>query len=270
MKNIGHNYLSCAYLDGTGDGSLLLSLNGIKDDLKHHVFQGHHYGPVRSNRLFSGDRLSLYDVVVLPGSAGENSPYPLILNDEAVRKLKSALEDGLVLITFCAASYYMLDNIFYQTRDGQIKIAKGLGLIEGAAKQAFHSKTRQDGKADLYRDYIEARLTSPHFDKPIHILNVNGPSFHLSEREKSLTDIFLNYADIDGAAGLIKRIGKGMIIALGVHPELSSSNSDRHGVLTFPRHDADRMHVLSLLRQLVLSHFSLENVPAPQVALTVG
>lgn len=254
------DFMRCAYLNEQG-----LSTNGIGTDLKSHVFNGHSYHPVTAD-IFNGQQLAAIDVLVLPGINGEHSPYPKMLNAENSNTLRTAIEKGMVLVTFCAASYYMFDKIFYETRDGQIKNTNGLGLIRGTAKQAFRHITRQNDRS-LSRDYIEAGITSPYFDGEHHLLNVNGPAFHLDRAEAEICLPFLNYTETMGAAAVIKQFGKGLIIALGVHPELSSLNSDHYKELQFPNHDIDRMVVLNALKEIIAQHFRSDAIVTRELVL---
>ncbi len=208
------------------------------------------------------EKVASCKILILPGNNTEDSPYPEFMNAERIETLRSAMEDdGLVLITFCAASYFMADRILYETKKGEIKERAGAGFIKGTATHAFRHCTRPSNPQNQLQDYIEANITSPMANIPMRILNVNGPAFHLDEEENS--EIFLKYVDTKGAAGVFKKIGLkgGMLVALGVHPELSSRNSDKKFSGLFNDHEEDRYALLHIIRNIIEDR----NIMLPQI-----
>lgn len=248
MTSNNHNApLRAAYLNEDG-----LSRNGIAEAMQDM------FGQVVLTRIGANEleykTLSRLDILMLPGNNTEHSPYPDFLPPHRIRELKMAMElHGLILLTTCAPSYFMFENIEYETREGLVKQRKGAGLIKGKATQAFHSLTRANGPPDLLKDYIQASITSPYFKGSAYVLNVNGPAFHLDASEQDTCNSFLNYEHVDGAAGIIKPFGKGLLITLGIHPELSSLNSDQKS-LSFSLHDRDRHVVLNVLGRIIKDH----------------
>lgn len=235
-----------AYLD-----ERLLSLNGLKDAFSHM----YPHASIKNIPIdtINTDDIKKFQIVVLPGCNGEDSPYPALLPQSRIDTLKNAMENnGLVLITFCAASYFMAEKIIYETKKGEIKERAGAGLIKGTASHAFRHITRPHNPEDGLQDYIQALLTSPMTDSSLKILNVNGPAFHLDKTERC--ESFLEYEDAQGAAGIIQQIGKGKLIALGVHPELSSKNSDKRFAGQFIEHESDRFILLNLIRNIIEDH----------------
>ena len=235
-----------AYLD-----ERLLSLNGLKDAFSH-MYPHASIKNIPVDAINNND-IKQFQIVVLPGCNGEDSPYPNLLTQSRIDTLKNAMmHDGLVLITFCAASYFMAEKIIYETRSGEIKERSGAGLIKGTASHAFRHITRPHNPQDGLQDYIQALLTSPMTHSSLKVLNVNGPAFHLNKTERC--ESFLEYEEAQGAAGIIQQIGKGKLIALGVHPELSSKNSDKRFAGQFVEHESDRFILLNLIRNIIEDH----------------
>lgn len=245
--HIMKSFKNISYLADQG-----LSLNGIHDALEY-MFPDATITPLSSDKLihnFKGQA----DLIVLPGSNSEQSPYPNLLPPDMLPGLFNAIEsEGLGLLTFCAASYYMMEQIEYETRDGEHKRKSGAGFIKGTAVMAFREITRGanlHGK-NILDEYIEAKLSLSNKSMDIHLLNVNGPALILDETELSLCHQFAHYADLSPphCAGLIKRIGKGFICALGVHPELTAQNSSSNYQDKFPKHERSRLGFLEFLRE---------------------
>ncbi|MDY0028780.1 MAG: hypothetical protein RBR86_02435 [Pseudobdellovibrionaceae bacterium] len=196
--------------------------------------------------------LSGFDMLILPGVCGEESPYPEILSDRKAGFIKQAVEqNGLIVLAFCAAAYYLCDRIEYTKRDNTTIKMDGLGWVEATAKHAFAHITRQsetpDKNPDKSKDYILAELNVENIAHPLRSLNINGPTLLLSEKEKGLSETFIKYASIEGAAGLVKSCGKGKLILLGVHPEFPLA----HQLLpeSFAAYSQDHTTLLEIIAQ---------------------
>lgn len=202
--------------------------------------------------------LEQYDVLVLPGTYGEDSVYPDVLTPQKADYLRQAVEQGLVLITFCAATYYMCNRIQYTKRSGERKDINGCGLIAGTAKQAFAHITRNSVGTPERADFILAKL-SLQDQWTIHALNINGPEISLDEQERRTCTPFMTYAATGGTAAVQKKIGKGLILAMGVHPELTTN----HPLLPphFSRHDDERWQILDHLADTITNHKDWGTVP---------
>lgn len=201
--------------------------------------------------------LENFDILVLPGIIDEDSPYPEILNPKKSEFVRQAVENGMVLMTFCAATYYMLDRIEYTKRNGEKKERSGCGLISGTARQAFAHVTRiKPGTTEL-DDYILAELRLK--DRwNIHALNINGPEIVLADQEHRTSTPFITYAATGGTAAIEKTIGKGLILAMGIHPELTT----HHPLLPahFSPHDNERWVILDHLSDRIKRHKGWKHV----------
>ncbi len=229
-----------------------LSLNGIEESLRF-MYPNARIKAVDPTDLVFILKYQKVDLLVFPGNNTEHSPYPQLLPPDTLAVLYDSIaENGLGLLTFCAASYYMMDSIEYETREGEIKRKNGAGFIKGLAVMAFHEKTRGRGKTgQILDDYVEARLNIPDLkSSEMHLLNINGPALITSFTESSLCDKFAFYYELEDwhCAALTKKIGKGFVCALGVHPELSARNSSANYQDKFPNHERDRFKFLKLLK----------------------
>lgn len=202
--------------------------------------------------------LKNYDIVILPGINDEDSVYPTLLPPHKMDILKNTIEqNGLILWTFCASSYYMFEEISYQKRDGTFKSRQGAGLIKGAARHGFNHITRKQLNASPWNDYVLARIKVDGHQELLRALNINGPTLLPSSAEDGLVHQFMKYKDTEGAAGVIKKMGRGMLIALGVHPELSPDHPSLPDA--YSEFEKDRWTILSLIKQKIIAHQSEHN-----------
>jgi len=203
-----------------------------------------------------------YDILILPGINDEDSCYPTLLPPEKMAVIKETIEqDGLILWTFCASSYYMFEEISYQKRNGDYKSRKGAGLIKGAARHGFNHITRRELNASPWNDYILAGIHVDGHQELLRVLNCNGPTFLPSPSEDKLIQQFIRYKDIEGAAGIMKKMGNGLLIALGVHPELSPYHPNLPS--GFGEFENDRWAVLCAIKEKIIGHLSKEILPLP-------
>jgi glutamine amidotransferase-like uncharacterized protein len=203
--------------------------------------------------------LKNYDILILPGINDEDSVYPTLLPAEKMKVLKDVIEQqGLILWTFCASSYFMFEEISYQKRSGLIKTRQGAGLVKGAARHGFNHITRRELNASPWNDYILAGIHVEGHHELLRSLNINGPTMMPATSEQRLVNQFMKYKDIHGAAGITKKIGKGLLIALGVHPELSPIHPSLPDAFT--EFERDRWTILSLIKEKIITHLLSQNL----------
>lgn len=165
--------------------------------------------------------LSRLDLLVLPGIDDETNHYTTIL-DGKIDILKDAIENhGLVLLTFCAASYFMFSRIKYLPRSGVPKERNGADLIKGEAIHAFSHITRQTLNASPWNDFVMAEVKSDDQPQGLKALNINGPTMLVDREQDPLAKTFMRYVAINGDAIVVKQMKRGGIIASGIHPEIS-------------------------------------------------
>jgi glutamine amidotransferase-like uncharacterized protein len=199
--------------------------------------------------------LKNYDLLVMPGIVGEDSPYPEILPKFKAEQVVSCMEEsGLVLWTSCAATYYCFEKMLYLKRNGQMKMMNGLGLIKGLAEgPAYQNVTRQSFEHSAHHDRVLAELSLADSDQIFRALDINGPALY--PHSESLVDSFLRYSNIPGqpVAGFTKKIGQGLILGLSSHPEFALN----HELLpqNFKLHEPSRLSFLTHIRDKLVTHW---------------
>lgn len=222
-----------------------------------------------------------YDLLVLPGIAGEHSPYPSRMGEKEKLSLKQAVEEkGMILWTDCAATYLMCNNIEYHASNGDCKKIQGLGFIDGVARGPVSGETIAPDPHNRFRDVVIKRVQY-NTDKTADICYGNGPGLFLSdtERNSEMVDVIGWYHNVDGApvAAMSKRIGHGLLISLGVlvqigpshiqGPPLSDSNDERHRSALFNHlstHDEQRMDFLNILLNTAMLHYQSKQLYQPR------
>lgn len=200
--------------------------------------------------------LKTYDLLVMPGIVGEDSPYPEILPAPTSDRILQAMEeDGLVMWTSCAATYYCFEKMIYLRRNGKFKHLDGLGLIKGEAiGPAYQNTTRKNFDASAHHDRVLAELTLADKSNIFRALDINGPALY--PQEDSLVDSFLRYSNIPNqpVAGFTKKVGKGLILGLSSHPEFTL----HHPLLPndFKLHEPSRLSFLTHIRDKLTLHWS--------------
>lgn len=199
--------------------------------------------------------MKAYDLLVMPGIVGEDSPYPDIFPlHKAEQILRNMEEDGLVLWTSCAATYYFFENLVYLRRNGQFKYLNGLGLIKGRAEgPAYSHLTRNDFSHSVHHDRVLAELAVTDSTRIFRALDINGPALY--PHADSLVDSFLRYSNVPSqpVAGFTKTVGKGLILGLSSHPEFSLI----HPLLPacFPQFEPSRLAFLAHIRDKITNHW---------------
>jgi len=75
-------------------------------------------------------------IIILPEIKGEESFYNRHINQETRVAIKSHVDNGAMLVTFCAASYWMGQVIMYSPGQGQTKFRKGEDVFNAVALNA--------------------------------------------------------------------------------------------------------------------------------------
>lgn len=199
--------------------------------------------------------LKNYDLLVMPGIIGENSPYPEILPQFKADQVISCMEEnGLVLWTSCAATYYCFEKMLYLKRNGQFKMMEGLGLIKGLASgPAYQNVTRKNFEHSSNHDRVLAELSLTNSNSIFRALDINGPALY--PHAESLVNSFLRYSNIPDqpVAGFTKKIGKGLILGLSSHPEFTLD----HPLLPndFQLHEPSRLSFLAHIKDRLVTHW---------------
>lgn len=196
-----------------------------------------------------------YDLLVLPGIVGEDSPYPQILSQHKSDQILDCMEEnGLVLWTSCAATYYLFEKLVYLKRNGQMKYLNGLGIIKGHAEgPAYRHQTRDSFAYSAQHDRVLAELALADKSQIFRALDINGPALY--PEPESLVDSFLRFSNIPDQpiAGFTKNVGQGLILGLSSHPEFALN----HPLLPrdFGLFEPSRHAFLTHIRDKITAHW---------------
>lgn len=227
---------------------------------------------IRSSILSAID-LTQYDMLVLPGSTGEVSPYPDILGELEIANIFEAVEEnGLVLWTDCSATYYMLNDIEYISSMGLKKTRLGLGRVDGKARGPVLGKGLEPSENARYAEVI-ARPVSYDIAGKTGIAEIcygNGPGLYLSaeERANPAVTVLATYADAPDApvAALTKKTGRGLLVNFGVliqiapdhiNGRFNNREAEEHRRYLFNRlsySDEHRCEFLALVFRMIRNH----------------
>jgi glutamine amidotransferase-like uncharacterized protein len=231
---------------------------------------------LRSVDLAKAD-LSRFDMLVLPGSVGEISPYPAILREEELDNLSHALHEGLIVWTDCSATYYMLNDIRYLSSNGEEKTRTGLGLIGGTALGPVEDRAMSPQEEHRFAEVVLRRIAfrDNGNQRLADVCYGNGPGLYLSEEELANpnTQVLARYDGVPQApvAGVTKKIGHGLLISLGVlvqiaphhmHGRFADDAAERHRLEMFnhlSRVDDHRISFLKLIINTINSHYKTLN-----------
>ena len=217
--------------------------------------------------------LSQFDMLVLPGCAGEVSPYPDIMTPDAIANMMTSVEHGMILWTDCAATYDVMSEIEFLSSKNERKTRQGLGLYKGMGKGPIEGPAIAPSPEDRFVDTVIRQIFYNCANDCNHTADLcygNGPGIYLSDEEMSNPDtrIIARYGHDDTfpAAAVTKKIGKGMILSLGVLVQIApehlrgnptDENIARHRTAIFNHlsgADLQRKHFLDMLFRMVEDH----------------
>lgn len=264
--------MKVAYLTGP-----TLAVSSIRIMLMDQYGRGNVH-EIHSSTLATTD-LSAYDMLVLPGSTGEVSPYPDLLGLDEITNIFDTVENnGLVLWTDCSATYYMLNDIEYISSMGLKKTRLGLGHVNGQARGPVRGKALPPSNNARYAE-VTVRSVSYGLDGKSGIAEIcygNGPGLYLSDEELSNPDVTVlaTYDDAPDTpvAALTKKMGRGLLVNFGVlvqiapqhiNGQFSDPEAEEHRRYLFNRlsqFDEGRLEFLSLVFKMIHAHSkSLKN-----------
>lgn len=193
------------------------------------VFKDATLTPITPDQL---DPVSLdgVDLLFMTGVTGEHSPYPDILPQgraDALRKW--AAQSGATIWMECAASYYAMEMIVYDSPTGVNKIRHGLGWLSGIARGPHYLQHKPEPEPESfprYSDTLTVPITYKHDNRTqlIEAAYCFSPLIYLDETMEENHDIDI-MAHFDGVAGnavalAVKPNGNGNIIVCGVLPTM--------------------------------------------------
>jgi len=171
------------------------------------------------------------DFFLLPGIAGEKSPYPRIMSpDKADMIRKKSEDDGMATWWDCAAGYWAKKEIIYTGENGKSKRRLGLGWVDATAKGPRPDKGLPPAKSGSYTDTTTVTVEY-YADGNTYQTDIgygNGAGFYLSDEEMKNPDveIFARYREPEEQpiAAMTKIMGHGMMASLGVLPQIKPAH----------------------------------------------
>ncbi len=171
------------------------------------------------------------DLLILPGIAGEVSPYPQMLPpNKADMLLKTAEDHGMTIWTDCAATYWSAREISYLGSDGKKRGRSGLGWIDAVAAGPLPGKALAADKNFRYADTTTVAIEYYKGGETLRtdICYGNSPALYLNEDEARNPDIEI-LARFDETpdkpvAAMTKTLGHGMLVSLGVLPQIKPAH----------------------------------------------
>ncbi|MFA7275588.1 MAG: hypothetical protein WC043_02160 [Pseudobdellovibrionaceae bacterium] len=241
-----------------------LAYYGMKHTLQQ-LFPGSPIEEVSSSVL-NIQKLTNYDLLIMPGINGEDSPYPTLITPARKQSLRYALKhNGLCLLTICAATYSLFDYMFYLKSDGTHKDMPGFGFVSGTSRgPAFAHITRAALPTNSKLNDIQlAGLYNAELNIPFHYhaLEFNGPALYPDDK---LAHVFLRHACVpeNPAAAIIKPYGKGLILGFGPHIEIPLTFFKMTSLwqmleaqkLDFSPHEPSRIALLDTIKHMITAH----------------
>lgn len=185
-------------------------------------------------------KISSYRMIVLPGTAGEDTPYPSLFPESRFEKIRRYIENGGVLLGICSGAWEMTDRFSYRFLSGQKRHFRGtIPLIDLRASGPV------DGGmvfGDDPTSLNDVRLLTLHFDHAgqnmkMPICYGNGPGFRIQDIPEKDYAILARYSP-QTAAIVARRLGDGIVIAQSPLLEIREEHipPERH-----QRHDFMRL-----------------------------
>ncbi len=213
--------------------------------LREH-FGERNVAPVTVEELSYTD-LSGDDLLFLPGIPGERSPYPKILTPLVQTRLLRELERGLIIWTDCAATYEMMATMKFRTSGGRILTRTGTGWLDGHADGPVEGCALPSSAGDRFQHVTLRQVfyrTQDGQQRVALSAYGNGPGIRLSPREIKNPDVAVigRYGESDDSpiATVTKKIGKGLLLSLGVLVQVSPYHVSAVANTNFRHADASK------------------------------
>jgi glutamine amidotransferase-like uncharacterized protein len=174
------------------------------------------------------------DLLFLTGVTGEHSPYPDILPPNKAEHLRQwSARTGATIWMDCAASYYAMDLIAYDSPTGIKKERPGLGWVSGIARGPHylqHHPHEDCDRTPRYCDTLTVPITYQDGDnkRTIEAAYCFSPLLYLDpdEPDNHDIDIMAHFKDVRGEAVAlaVKPNGDGNIVISGVLPTIQADD----------------------------------------------
>lgn len=181
--------------------------------------------PKRVDRHFflSPDWENSTDLIIIPG--GRDVPYHESLRGEPNKRIRAFVENGGSYLGICAGGYYASKQVIFE-EGGELEVIadRELAFFSGRAIGPAYGK-------NLFRyDSQEgARIAKVKWEGEEIPVYFNGGCYF----EGVASEVIATYADIEGnpAAIISCKVGKGLAVLSGVHPECTVEGDDSRKLL---------------------------------------
>jgi glutamine amidotransferase-like uncharacterized protein len=201
-------------------GSLIPSL---KSAFPHHALRKIGADDLRHGAL-DDEQAGL---LVLPGITGEVSLYPQTIGEDGLKRIRSFIEKKGVVLTICAATYFVCRETRYTPPWGPAKGRMSINhLFNAAAIGPLPSFARQATNDPKYGDVsvIPVQFKTDRGEwRDAHVCYGNGPALYPDPSEHHTSEILATFSgQNDNAPALIRKvIGKGAVYMSCIHPEIA-------------------------------------------------
>ncbi len=185
-------------------------------------------------RLYRVDQVELestqglmgYDIVVLPPSHGDVTPYEYFFNNKATNNICAYARKGAVA-AFCSGAYAVIGNFSYTYSDGMTKIYRGYAPLidipahgpEDADFQLRDGNGRfSDTRIMPVFNYVSGKPNK------IDLCYAGGPAFDAQALQGRADVRALSAFESGNISILARTIEKGIVIAFGSLPEIRAKH----------------------------------------------
>ena len=179
------------------------------------------------------------EIIILPEIKGEESFYSRHIPVETRNIIKSHVERGSMLISFCAAAYWMAEQITYHPPKGTTKMRKGLHVFNAAAIKAFGPVTGywrpSNGQEDMGGCLpVSLSVNTVNGSQNELVWYGNGPAFYpMNNKLPNNIEVLATYRGIEDSpiAAFYMPHGRGGYLASGALPHYHQSPVKQNNLL---------------------------------------
>lgn len=197
---------------GTSQYFILQTLKTFSSLVDGDVYQ---LGRITPSELIAGSKLKETKLLIFPG--GRDRPYHQKLKGAGNEKIKTFVKNGGSLLGFCAGAYYFAEEVTFnpKNKDYAVNEKRELGFFPGAAKGPalgdYNPFTSIGVKA--------AALKLSKSGKTLKVFYNGGGYFEKREKKRKAVEVLALYKNLDQAAIVFMKVGRGRVLLSGVHPE---------------------------------------------------
>jgi biotin---protein ligase len=162
------------------------------------------------------------DLLIFPG--GRDLPYHEALRGAPNRKIREFIERSGKYLGICAGGYYGSSFVEFE-KGGPLEILgeRELSFFPGVARGPAYGLGKFDYEGESGAMMVDLQLTSPYFSMSSTPAYYNGGCVFVDAEKYENVEVLARYKHLTGnPAALIRcKVGRGLAILSGVHPELS-------------------------------------------------